>query len=231
MTAHHASGPPWPDKSTDEKLDALRDMTLGLYAVVSRAATAAVLRTVRAHPCADEAERTSAERMAAMIVAHPDIWSPTCEAGHVTGSALVVHGESGRVLLLWHRKLERWLQMGGHGEFEMSAAETALREAQEESGLPDLRFIPQALTPAPLDLDAHVIPASRGKPEHYHLDLRYLLATDHPNEIRRNDESADLRWFTVAETGGLDLDPGLRRLIHKAEALMHSAEHTASGLN
>lgn len=226
MPAHHASGPSWPDKSIDERLDALRTMTLDLYGYVAHAATEGALRAVRDHQCVDEAERASAERIAAMIEAHPDIWSPTCEAGHITGSALVVHRQSGRVLLLWHRKLERWLQMGGHGEFEMSAADIALREAQEESGLSDLRFVPRGTDPAPLDLDAHVIPASRGKPEHYHLDFRYLLATDRPKEIGRNDaESADLRWFTIAETLDLDLDGGLRRLIHKAEALMHTLEH------
>src|SRR5262245_17910308 len=39
-----------------------------------------------------------------------------------------------RVLLVHHRKLNKWLPLGGHIELDEDAEQAALREAQEESG-------------------------------------------------------------------------------------------------
>lgn len=57
----------------------------------------------------------------------------------MTGSALMVHPSSGRVLLRWHERMQRWLQIGGHGDpGESDPLAVALRERREETGLPDL---------------------------------------------------------------------------------------------
>ncbi len=64
---------------------------------------------------------------------------------HVTASALIVHPESGRVLLRWHRRQQAWLQVGGHGDpGESDPLAIALREAEEETGLTDLAPWPDA---------------------------------------------------------------------------------------
>ena len=65
------------------------------------------------------------------------------------------------MLLTHHRKLDRWLQLGGHSDGESDPRQVALREAQEESGLARFRFLPEASDPLPLDLDVHPIPALR----------------------------------------------------------------------
>ena len=65
-----------------------------------------------------------------------------CEVGHITASAIIVETESQRTLLHFHRRLDRWLQVGGHAEYETDPAQVALREAREETGLPDLAFHP-----------------------------------------------------------------------------------------
>jgi 8-oxo-dGTP pyrophosphatase MutT (NUDIX family) len=139
--------------------------------------------------------------------------------GHVTGSALVLDADSGRFLLHYHKKLARWLQFGGHAEDdEADPLHTALREAREESGLADLC----PLSPAPADIDAHLIPARGGQPAHYHLDFRYVLITNMPAGVGAGaDESAAFLWLAEADLDerGITLDPALHRLIGKAAHL------------
>jgi 8-oxo-dGTP pyrophosphatase MutT (NUDIX family) len=172
------------------------------------------------HRSVGEKEKADVELIRNMVLLYENILSSGCEPGHITGSALVIELESGRFLLHHHKALHRWLQLGGHmlnGEIEPSR--TALREAKEESGLPDLVFFPTAGSPRPLDIDVHVIPALNGKPEHLHLDFRYLLATMSPEQLSPGDnESQFLRWLSmddVDRTGG-QIDPNLRRLISKS---------------
>ncbi len=171
----------------------------------------------------DEAERTSIILVEEMIAHYPNIWLQSCQEGHITGSALILDIANRNVLLMYHRKLELWLQMGGHGEGELDPALIALREATEESALPDLAFFSTSTSEQPtfVDVDAHSIPARRDTPEHYHLDFRYLLSTSSPEKIRLpKAEAHDLRWYPFSEMPALPLKPATRRLIKKAERLL-----------
>jgi 8-oxo-dGTP pyrophosphatase MutT (NUDIX family) len=171
------------------------------------------------HLPADAEEARDLERIRAFVAAHPHPFDRGIVEGHLTGSALVVSSDGARVLLLRHRKLQRWLQPGGHGDPGESAGEAvALREAREETGLEGLALHPAA--PRPLDVDVHDIPARPGEPAHEHLDLRYLVVAPagEAAPTLAADEASDLRWFTWAEAEALDLDPGLKRTLAKARA-------------
>lgn len=131
--------------------------------------------------------------------------------GHFTASAFVVHAPSQRVLLHHHRRLNRWLQMGGHIDPGESVVDAALREAHEESGLEDLQMVDGIL-----DLDVHPIPAGKGEPPHEHFDVRYLVLTGTPEEIRYDpDESVDLAWFTIDEAIERAHSPESKRTLEK----------------
>jgi 8-oxo-dGTP pyrophosphatase MutT (NUDIX family) len=133
-------------------------------------------------------------RFAEFVQAHPDCFERACAPGHVTGSAWLVSADRRHVLLTHHRKLGRWLQLGGHADGDPDVARVALREAGEESGIAGL-----VLGDAePLDLDAHEIPARPGEPAHVHYDVRYLVVAPPGAVVTVSDESLALRWFALA---------------------------------
>jgi 8-oxo-dGTP pyrophosphatase MutT (NUDIX family) len=142
------------------------------------------------------------------LAAHPDGMYKPCEAGHLTASALVLDPSRGQVLLTLHRKLNMWLQMGGHCEPEdTSVARAALREATEESGIPGLELLPGG----PVRLDRHAIPA----PCNWHLDIQYAALAPAGAAAAISDESLDLRWFAYDEVAGV-ADASVVRLLEAA---------------
>jgi len=175
--------------------------------------------SLSAHRPADAREAADLRRIVEFVARHPDPFDRRIREGHLTGSAIVVSTDGGRVLLLRHRKLQRWLQPGGHADPGEKAGETvALREALEETGIAGLELHGRA--PRPLDVDVHDIPARGDEPAHLHLDLRYLvLAPAEAALVRSPMESDDLRWFGWDELAELDLDAGLRRALGKTRLL------------
>ncbi|MGI9624639.1 MAG: NUDIX hydrolase [Acidimicrobiales bacterium] len=141
------------------------------------------------------------------IADHPDALYRSCLAGHLTGSALVVDNARERVLVMLHRKLGLWLQPGGHADGEGNLAAVALREAEEETGVAELR-----VADPPVDCDVHRIPARASEPEHLHLDVRYVVLAPADAEASGNHESRALRWATLGQLDELAGDESLRRL-------------------
>lgn len=177
-----------------------------------------LLAALSAHVPADDDEGRDRDAIAALVAGSArcfdrDFYTP----GHVTGSAFLVDPASGRVLLHHHRRLGRWLQLGGHDAGEHDPLATALREAAEESGLTDV----EPLSPAILDVDVHEIPAARGEPAHLHHDVRYALRTASPEAIARDDaESLDLAWLPLDEAARRMAEPGADRALRRLAELL-----------
>jgi 8-oxo-dGTP pyrophosphatase MutT (NUDIX family) len=135
-------------------------------------------------------------------------------AGHFTASAWLVSGDGRRLLMTHHRKLGRWLQLGGHADGERDLALAALREAEEESGLSGLQ-----VEPAIFDLDRHWIPGHQGVPGHWHYDVRFVVRAGVDEAFIVSDESHALAWRDIdGLVGDGDLDPSIRRMAHKWRA-------------
>ncbi|MCY4019406.1 MAG: NUDIX domain-containing protein [Chloroflexi bacterium] len=219
----HASLPLWRDQSVEQKLDALRGQALDLYRYQLSAAYAAIMRMLGAHQPADGKEAADIELIKRLIAEHPDILSMRCEVGHITASAMIVDLASRRTLLHFHKRMDRWLQVGGHLEYETDIAAAALREALEETGLTDLAFYPAADAVSPIDYDVHTVPRRLETPEHLHLDFRYLLLTRRPESIApAAGESTQFRWLSFDEAFALvtEIDPPLKRLLRKGQVLL-----------
>lgn len=137
------------------------------------------------------------------------------DPGHFTASCFIVDGD-GRLLLHDHRRLGRWLQMGGHLEAGESPDDAALREGAEESGLRDLRLLDGIA-----DLDVHVIPAGRGEPQHRHFDVRYIARTSSPESIAVDPrESRSLMWFDLERAAALMQGEESLRVIRKIRRIL-----------
>lgn len=122
-------------------------------------------------------------------------FNPSPEADHVTASGFVLSSDRSQVLLMHHRKLDLWLQPGGHCDGNPDVRAVAAREVSEEIGSPSARFISRAI----FDVDVHEIPARRSEPAHHHHDIRFLFEVD-PNEpLAGNCESHALRWLRLDE--------------------------------
>lgn len=111
--------------------------------------------------------------------------------GHFTGSAWIVNKRRTHALLTLHRKLNRWLQLGGHADGNENLREVAMNEAREESGLASLRLVDSGI----FDIDRHIIPKKGETPEHFHYDVRFLIEAEIDEQLVISEESKDLAWI------------------------------------
>ncbi len=123
-------------------------------------------------------------------------------AGHFTGSAWLVSADGERVLLTHHRKLDRWLQLGGHADGDRNLARVALKEAEEESGLSGLVLEDGAL----FDIDKHWIPERRDVPGHWHYDARYVVRAVGSEQFAISEESLALAWREICDVAAAVID-------------------------
>jgi 8-oxo-dGTP pyrophosphatase MutT (NUDIX family) len=164
-----------------------------------------------------EAEAADVDRVRALLRTADDPWLRSIPL-HVTASAVIVHPDSGELLLRWHQRQQAWLQVGGHGDpGETSPLTIALREAREETGLADL-------VPWPDPELRHVavvsVPAGRGEPAHEHADLRFVLATRTPQAARPENPDAPLRWVTPHQARQTTSEPNLRETLARVQRLL-----------
>jgi 8-oxo-dGTP pyrophosphatase MutT (NUDIX family) len=175
-----------------------------------------LLDELHSYTPADSVEARHHEEMIGLVRSASDPFSRAWfEPGHITASCFILD-LSGRLLLHHHRRLGRWLQMGGHVEGGESASEAARREGREESGLQDLELVA-----AIFDLDIHPIPAAKGEPDHRHFDVRYLARTRTPESIRIDEaESTGLAWVDLPRAVTLMASAESARVISKIEKVL-----------
>jgi 8-oxo-dGTP pyrophosphatase MutT (NUDIX family) len=177
---------------------------------VHRLSLTSLLESYRPSDAADAAAR---DRILCFVREHANCFERTLLEGHVTASAWIVNPSRTRCLLTHHRKLGRWLQLGGHADGETDVLAAAMREAREESGLQSLR----ALSPQIFDCDVHPIPARKAEPAHFHHDVRFLLEADDTEPLVISEESNELAWVALGDVASLESDDSVLRLVRKTK--------------
>ncbi len=169
------------------------------------------------------AESVTVERFVRFVEEQPRCFERELEIGHVTGSAWIVDPPMERVLLTHHRKLGRWLQLGGHADGDPDMARVARREAVEESGLDVAPLSLSGLDGRIFDVDIHVIPERRTQtgvePEHEHFDVRFALRAA-TSDFVVSAESLDLAWVAVETLDELEVDASVQRMAAKWREVM-----------
>jgi len=155
----------------------------------------------------DESQREVMQSMLQFAREHGDeALHRSCLAGHFTASSLVVERGTGRFVMLFHSKLRKWLQPGGHVDGSSNLPAAALREASEETGIANLVVALPAI-----DLDIHEVRPPKEQP-HLHYDVRFVVLAPSGSEPVRNHESRDIRWVSLDELETLNVDESVTRL-------------------
>ena len=165
-------------------------------------------------------------RFVAFVNAQPQCFERSLAVGHITGSAWVVNHDGSEVLLTHHRKLDRWLQLGGHADGDPDILAVAIKEAEEESGLSHFTPVGSGI----FDIDIHPIPARPNEPEHLHYDVRYVLRASSSIDFTVSEESHDLRWVRLEEVKNLTSEPSMTRMVEKWTRLASLLPDERSGL-
>jgi 8-oxo-dGTP pyrophosphatase MutT (NUDIX family) len=180
-----------------------------------RAGLAAALRAYRP-PFGPQAE--AVEEIVAFVLDEPACFQRSHRSGHITGSAWIVDRAGESALLIAHRKLGRRLQPGGHADGESDVFAVALREAQEETGLADLRPAGGDI----YDVDVHRIPDRPGEPAHLHYDVRYAFFADPGAPLAPSDETHGAAWVPLAAIVATGADESVLRMARKTPELIAS---------
>lgn len=159
-------------------------------------------------------ESATIDRFVAFVEAETGCFERSTPSGHITGSAWIVAPDERRVLLTHHRKLDCWLQLGGHADGDSDVSAVAHKEAEEESGLHGY----EQVIPGIFDLDIHPIPPRKNEPGHLHYDVRYLLRPTGSTDYTVSEESHDLRWVDVDEVATLTTEASMLRMAAKHRA-------------
>lgn len=152
------------------------------------------LRTAAATLGSDTDLAGPIERFEALLTLDGDVLDRNhFDPGHVTASSFVAHPHRPAVALVFHRKLQAWLQPGGHLEpDDISHESAARREVAEETGLTGLEAL------GIVDLDIHTFPARDDRPAHLHFDLRWAFRAV-SEELTVGDGVSGVRWVPFAE--------------------------------
>lgn len=182
-----------------------------------------LIKQLSQYPSFNEEEEDYRRRMLGLLQAEKDCFHRHFPHGHFTGSAFIINIDCRKVLLLHHRKLDKWLQPGGHADGDENIARVAEREAWEETGLQNIRL----LQPAIFDLDIHTIPARKNEPEHLHYDIRFLFIADSSEPLLLNNESKALAWLPLDEVPDrCNHNQSIGRMLDK---IRYKTTHTKSG--
>ena len=129
---------------------------------------------------------------------------------HFCASVFVINRIEKKILLVKHKKFNKWVQPGGHIEQDETPEEAAIREVYEETGLKIKllgdRFPRESDFVIPL-----AIQKNRGKSGELHIDIVYV-AEPLDDRVAHFDykESTDIGWFTRNELENISVFPDIK---------------------
>jgi 8-oxo-dGTP pyrophosphatase MutT (NUDIX family) len=161
----------------------------------------------------DSLEKKYKNQILEFITNNQVIFGKENKTGHITGSSWVTNNSKNKALLCYHRKLNKWLQLGGHSDEDENIFDTAIREAREESGLLSLKVLSEKI----FDIDIHFIPGFGEENGHLHYDIRFIFEADEKEDIIISNESKDIAWVDLDNIKELNSSESLIRMAEKTK--------------
>jgi len=166
--------------------------------------------------CKQYPTETTARSIQSFLLSDKNPFSRNNQHGHFTGSAWIINPNKTKILMTHHKKIGKWLQLGGHADGEKDLLNVSQREAKEESGLNNFVILSEEI----FDMDIHEIPSFGSVPKHLHYDVRFLFEADPDTEsIKVSDESHDVAWIELDRVRQLNSEDSIMRMVKKTRNL------------
>lgn len=171
----------------------------------------------------NEQEENDRRVMLKLLETQPDILDRSNQVAHFSASAWVLNQNHTKILMIYHNIYHSWSWTGGHADGEANLLQVAIREAQEETGVQNIKVLSEDIFSLEiLTVDGH---EKRGKyvPSHLHLNVTYLLEADEEEVLRiKPDENSGVKWFTPDKALKACSEPWMiervyRKLINKLQ--------------
>ena len=175
----------------------------------------ASLRQLIENYCAGYPTEKTAQSILSFLQADKNPFSRKNFHGHFTGSAWIVNPDKSKILMTHHKKIGKWVQLGGHADDEEDLLKVSLREAKEESGLNNFVILSKEI----FDMDIHEVPSIGSEPKHLHYDIRFLLEANPEESIIVSDESYDVAWIELDKIQQINSEDSIIRMVKKTKTL------------
>ena len=164
----------------------------------------------------NEQEERDKAVMLSLLDAKPDIYTRENQVAHMTASAWLLNKTHDKVLMIYHNIYHSWSWTGGHADGDRDLLAVAKREAEEETGVTDIKAVTEDIFSIEiLTVDGH---EKRGAyvPSHLHLNVTYLLEADEEEVLRvKPDENSGVKWFSLEGALKACTEPWMIERIYK----------------
>lgn len=142
-------------------------------------------------------------------------------AKDIAASVLLLTQDLQKALFLWHKKIQKWTQPGGHADGETNIHEVAIKELEEETGITKAVFVKEApIYICRFDYPAHVYGYKKSI---YNLFFAATIPCDQKPKIMEPTKCEKMEWFTQAQMLSIiksDPHEGVKELIKHWNCLM-----------
>lgn len=164
----------------------------------------------------NEQEENDKEMMLEYINTFDDVLTRDNRMCHFTASNWIVNKDRTKVLMIYHNIYKSWAWTGGHADGDSDLLHVALKEAEEETGLKNLKVLSDGIYGLEIvAVDSHI---KRGKfvPTHLHLDCSFLLEADENEVLRvKEDENSGVKWVDINEAVKITTEDVMKPIYQK----------------
>ncbi len=148
----------------------------------------------------NEQEVSDKKLMLEYINTFEDVLTRNNKMCHFTASNWIVNKDRTKILMIYHNIYKSWAWTGGHADGYSDLLRVALKEAEEETGLNNLKLLSDGIYGLQiLTVDSHI---KNGKfiSSHLHLDCCFLFEANEEDELKiKEDENSDVKWIDINE--------------------------------